>query len=129
MSAREGRRFAGTLAAGFAVLAAVAWWRERALAADVLLAIAIVAVAAALLVPTRLRPIERGWLAIGAGMSRVTSPAFFTLLYFLVVTPAGFVRRTLGRSPLARSKSSASFWVERPMLTEEERRAGLEHLY
>jgi hypothetical protein len=129
MTAREGRRFAGTLAGGFAVLALFAWWRHRLPAAQVFSAIAVVAVLAAALVPTRLRPVERAWMGLGHALSRVTSPIFFTVLYLVVLTPTGILRRTVGRSPLARSRASTSFWIRRPVPSDEELRAGLEHLY
>ena len=35
MTTREGRKFAGTLTAGFAVLAILAWWRNGAVASQV----------------------------------------------------------------------------------------------
>lgn len=129
MTAREGRKFAGTLAAGFAVLALIAWWRRRIHTSEILAVVSLVALLASLFVPTRLRPIERAWMGLGHALSRVTSPIFFTLLYLLVVTPAGFIRRTFGQSPLARSRASASFWIRRPEQTDDELRASLEHLY
>jgi hypothetical protein len=129
MTAREGRRFAGTLAGGFAVLALIGWWRHRVPVAQALGVVAAVAALAAIFIPTRLRPVERAWTGLGHALSRVTSPIFFTLLYLVVLTPVGLLRRTLGSSPIARSRASTSFWVRRPELTDEELRAGLEHLY
>ena len=37
-------------------------------------------------------------------------PVVTGLLYFLVVTPIGWLRRTIGRSPLDRDRAAASFW-------------------
>jgi hypothetical protein len=36
------------------------------------------------------------------------------IIYFAVLTPFGLVRRTFGRSPLHRSRSSPTFWMARP---------------
>ena len=129
MTAREGRRFALTLAGGFAALALIAWWRHRVLASEIFGVVSLFALLSALFAPTRLRPVERAWMALGHAMSRVTSPIFFTVLYLVVITPAGMLRRTFGKSPLARSRAPASFWIRRDELTDEQRRSGLEHLY
>lgn len=129
MTAGEGRRFAGTLAGGFAALALVGWWRGRLHLAQAFGVVAAVAALAAVFVPTRLRPVERAWTGLGHALSRITSPIFFTALYIVVLTPIGLLRRTIGRSPLARSRASASFWVQRPALTDDELREGMEHLY
>jgi hypothetical protein len=129
MTRREGWRFAGTLAGGFAALALLALWRHRTPAAMAFGALAAVSLLAGILVPTRLRPVERLWMSIGHALSRVTSPIFFTALYLVVLTPLGFLRRSFGRSPLARSRASASFWMRRPAQTDDQLRAGLEHLY
>jgi hypothetical protein len=63
-------------------------------------------------------------MALGLALSRLTTPAFYSLLYLLVLTPTGLLRRTVGRSPLARDSASASYWVPRePVGPDEQRRA------
>ncbi|MHB1223803.1 MAG: SxtJ family membrane protein [Gemmatimonadaceae bacterium] len=124
LSAGEGRRFAFTLATGFAVLGAAAAWRGRQRTAMVLFALAGIAILAALVAPTRLGAVRRGWMALGLALSRLTTPAFYSLLYLLVLTPTGLLRRTIGRSPLARDPASTSYWVPRePVAPDEQRRA------
>ncbi|HKO16294.1 MAG TPA: SxtJ family membrane protein [Gemmatimonadaceae bacterium] len=129
MTRAEGRRFAWTLAAGFAVLALLAVWRGRERAAMILAAAGVIGLLAGLLVPTRLGPAERAWTALGTALSRVTSPVFFGVLYLLVITPTGFVRRRLGRSPLARAADAPSYWVRRATRSAEEARSAMEHLF
>jgi hypothetical protein len=54
----------------------------------------------------------------------------FTVLYYVVFTPAGLLRRTFGRSPLKRSSAAAeTFFVDRERDTPEQQRRALEHLY
>lgn len=124
LTAAEGRRFALTLAGGFAALAALAAWRGRQWTATVLAGLAVLAVLAALAAPTRLGGVQRGWTALGLALSRVTTPVFYTVLYLVVLTPTGLLRRTMGRSPLARDPAAASYWVPRePVAPDEQRQA------
>lgn len=125
----QGRRFAWTLAAGFAVLAALGLWRGRVRTAELFVAIASLAFVAGALFPARLGPVERAWTLFGESLSRVTSPIFFSILYLIVLTPVGVLRRTLARSPLARSRDAKTFWIERPVVSPEAARASLEHLF
>lgn len=129
LSAAEGRRFAFTLAGGFALLGAVAIWRGRHRLAMALLAVGAAAVAAGLLVPTRLGAVQRGWMSVGVALSRLTTPAFYSVLYLAVLTPTGWLRRTLSRSPLARDPAADGYWVPRERSTPEERRRAMERQF
>jgi hypothetical protein len=129
LTAAEGRKFAFTLGLGFAALAALFLWRGRATASLTLSAVAILSGVLGLAVPTRLGPVSRGWAAFGAALSRITSPVFFTLFYIVVVAPIGLVRRTFGRSPLARDPRASSYWVRRPDNEGSDGRAGLERQF
>lgn len=113
LTAAAGRKFGLTLAFGFLVLGALLAWRGLDIPARILWGVAALSVCAALLVPTRLGPVERGWMAFGVALSRVVRPVFFTIVYLAVITPAGLFRRTFGRSPLARDPDSPSHWQRR----------------
>lgn len=125
----QGRRFAWTLAAAFALFALVAYWRHRQASLAILGVLAALLFVAGVAIPTRLGPVERAWMALGKAMSRVTTPIFFSVVYFAIVTPVGWIRRTAARSPLARSRKVATLWVERAEQTPDELRRSLEHLY
>jgi hypothetical protein len=129
MTPREGRRFAWTLATGFALLAIIAVVRHRQFASVALASIAGLAVVAGIVAPTHLGPIERAWLSLGHALSRVTTPLFLGVVYFLIVTPTGWIRRHLSHDPILRDRSARSFWVERPQLSPEQIRESFEHLY
>lgn len=129
LTAAEGRRFALTLAGGFVLLGALALWRGRQRIAVALFALAALALLAALLVPTRLGGVQRGWTALGLALSRVTTPIFYSVLYLVVMTPMGWIRRTVGHSPLARDPAAASYWIERDQPSEEERRSAMERQF
>jgi hypothetical protein len=113
LSPREGRSFAFTLAAAFAVLAAVSWWRGHPRSSAVFAALAGLLLLAGLLVPTRLRPVRDAWMGLAHAISRVTTPIFMGALYFLVITPSAVLRRLFGGNPLRRSHGMASGWVDR----------------
>jgi hypothetical protein len=112
LTAPEGRKFAFTLAAAFGALAALLWWRERRTVAAVLGAVAVALALAGLLLPGRLGPLYRGWMGFAHAISRVTTPIFMGVVYFLVITPVGIVRRAVGGNPL-RAHQGSSGWVDR----------------
>lgn len=129
LTAAAGRRFALTLAAGFAALGALLRWRGASTAALVPWALAALLVLAALVAPSRLGPLERAWTAFGVALSRITTPVFYSILYFLVLTPTALLRRTFGRSPLARDPAAPSYWVARPPSEPEAARRALERQF
>jgi hypothetical protein len=113
LSPGDGRRFGFTVGAAFLALAGLAAWRGRLLEAGAFVALGGVLVAAALLVPARLGPVYRWWMALATALSRVTTPLFMGLVYFALLTPTGLMLRLAGRSQLVRPRSTRSFWVTR----------------
>ncbi|MGH7670148.1 MAG: SxtJ family membrane protein, partial [Gemmatimonadaceae bacterium] len=95
-------KFAFTLAAAFAVLSALLAFRQRTLGAEVAFMLGSLLLVAGLMAPTRLGAVQRGWMAIGHAIGRVTGPIALALIYYIALTPIGYLRRTFGRSPLAR---------------------------
>lgn len=112
LSPAEGRKFAFTLGAAFGALAGLLWWREHPIAAAVLGGVAAAFGAGGLFVPGRLGPVYRAWMGFAHAISRVTTPIFMGVVYFLVITPIGFVRRIIGGNPL-RAHRGESGWVDR----------------
>lgn len=117
---REERTFAWQVGGVLAILGA---WRTVAHAtlplgvetlrrpAALVMAAGIALIAAGLWAPQRLVGLRRAWLALGDRLQRITGPVVAALLYFVLVTPIGWLRRTLGRSPLARDRGASSYWV------------------
>jgi hypothetical protein len=97
----------------FLVLAGLAAWRGHSLQARAFAATGGVLVAAALAVPRRLGPIQRFWMALAMAISSVTTPVLMGIIYFLIVTPTGWVRRLAGGNRLTRARNATSFWVDR----------------
>ena len=113
LSPREGRRFGATVGAAFLALAGLLWWRGRTTGAGVFATVGGTLILAAILIPARLGPVQRFWMALGHAISRVTTPVVIAIMYFAVLTPFAALRRTFARSPLRRSSSSPTFWIER----------------
>jgi O-antigen/teichoic acid export membrane protein len=77
--------------------------------------IAGVLAAWALVAPASLRPVYRGWMRFGLLLSKVTTPIIMGLVFFLVVTPMGLIRRATGNDSLARHfDKTASYRVSSP---------------
>ena len=109
----EGRKFGLTLAAAFGVLAAITWWRGREYAPIVLGTLAGLFLLGGVLVPSRLGPVQRGWMGMAHAISKVTTPIFMGVVYFLVITPAGLLRRLFGSNTVRSAPGTASGWVDR----------------
>ena len=111
---REPRRFGLTVGGAFLLLAAVSAWRGHTIPPRVLGSLGVLLVVPGLVAPRILGPVERGWMRFGAALGRVNSRILLTVLYYLVITPVGLVRRWL-EDPLDRRMrdGSHSVWVAR----------------
>ena len=101
------------LGGAFLALGGVLWWRGHGAVAWVGFGLGTLLLMAALAIPGRLGPVHRAWMGVSAALSKVTTPVFMGVVYFLVLTPAGFLMRLLGRNPLARDPKHTTFWVAR----------------
>jgi hypothetical protein len=120
------RRFAFTVGGAFVLLAALAYWRHRAIPSAVFIGAGITLTLAGVAAPSRLDPVYRAWMRLAELISRVTTPLIMGLLYFLILTPAGIVRRLASSATRRRRQKAASLWVERP---EGRRRGDLTHQF
>jgi saxitoxin biosynthesis operon SxtJ-like protein len=110
LTAAEGRKFGLTVGLAFVAIGGILTWRGKSHKALFFYALGGVLIAAGLVVPTRLGPVERGWMALAHAISKVTTPIFMGVVYFVVMTPIGFIRRRMG-SPIAAARvPGASRW-------------------
>jgi hypothetical protein len=68
-------------------------------------------------------------MALSTAISRVTTPLVLALVYLVFLTPIAVLRRTLGRSPIARDGQSRTFWVRREQRSSDATRSGMEHQF
>jgi hypothetical protein len=108
----ELRAFGLTVGGAFGGLGALAWgWRGNATAGQLLLAAGAALAVAGALIPHRLGPLERRWMALALALSKVTTPIFMGIVYLLVITPGGVLRRTLGARMLRQGQGRPSAWI------------------
>ncbi len=131
LTPREGRKFGLTVGVAFLVLAAIVLWRDKTTAATVLGILGGVLVIAGLLIPTRLGPVRRAWMGLAHAISKVTTPIIMGVIYFLLITPIGLVRRNVGKNPLVRRLGSPELAPEGYWVTRKpgERRSDLARQY
>ncbi len=62
-----------------------------------------------------LAPLNRLWTRFGMLLHRIVNPVVLGVLFFLVITPVGLLRRLVSRDPLTLrlDKTRASYWVVR----------------
>lgn len=113
LSAAEGRAFAFTVGGAFVALAGVAWWRGRPTLSIVLAALGLLLGAAGGLVPARLGPLNQAWMGLAHAISRVTTPVFMGIIFFVVITPIGVLLRLFGSSSLRPAAGAATLWHRR----------------
>jgi len=65
--------------------------------------LAAVLVTLGLAAPMSLRPVYKIWMRFGLILSKVTTPIIMALVFFLVITPIGLIRRRLSADPMARN--------------------------
>jgi hypothetical protein len=125
-SAADGRRFGVTLGIAFGALGTFVHWRGASSIATVLFGLAGALLLAALLAPTRLQPVQRAWMRFALLLSKVTTPIFMGLVYFLVVTPTGLLMRAIGRNPMRSRRGRDTYWIAR---SETGGRGGMENQF
>jgi len=128
-SAKQGRKFALTLAIAFAVLAGVSYWRGRHLPPLILGALAAVALLGGLAVPSKLEPVERAWMRLAHAISKVTTPIFMGIVYFVILTPIGLIRRLASGNPLVHRSTDDSYWMKRDAVEPDVRRSRMERQF
>lgn len=112
LSAAEGRKFALTVGTAFLVLGSIVMWREHLRPATVLLGLGGVFWLLGLMVPSHLTGVHRAWMGLALLISKVTTPIFMGVVYFLVITPIGVLMQLLGKGPM-RARAGATYWVPR----------------
>ncbi len=109
----QGRKFGLSVGGAFLVIAALLYfWRHRETGAAIAGALGGVLVLAALAVPTLLGPVERAWMGLATLISKVTTPIFMGVVFFVVLTPIGLIMRLVGRRPMVHAERDGGFWID-----------------
>ncbi len=121
----EGRKFGLLVGGTFLVLGLLLWRRAHLAGASVALLLGGALVAGGLIAPARLGPVYHGWMAIAKAISKVTTPIVMSVIFFVVLTPAGVLGRLFGHRPLSRPQGT-TYWHDRPAGA---RRGEMDHQY
>ncbi len=114
LSAKEGRSFAYTVGLAFAVFGVIAWWRGHSDSWKVFGTLSSLLLVAGTVIPRQLGPVQRAWMGLAHAISKVTTPIFMGVVYFLVITPIGLVMRLFGRQPMRHAERNGGFWSAPP---------------
>ena len=108
------RSFGMVMAAAFALLALINFWRVGH-AWPWTGALAAVFFVFACLLPIALRPLNRMWFQLGLLLHKVVNPIVMAFVFFGAVLPTGFIMRALGKDPmrLTYQPDANSYWIER----------------
>jgi len=110
LTPREGRRFAFPVAAAFAVLGGVSYWRGHQLPPLILWGLSGLLFLAGVVIPGKLGPVYHYWMALAEKISKVTAPITVGVFFYGVLTPIGFLMRRFGRNPLRHREQEGGFW-------------------
>lgn len=91
------------------------WWTGLPVGATAFGIAAAVFLAATLIRPSILHPLNRAWMAFGNLLHRVVNPIVLGVIFYVVLTPMGVLMRLRGRDPMQRrlDPQSTSYWVHR----------------
>jgi len=109
------RSFGFVFAAVFAIIAfwpvifssgSIRWWA---------FIIAAAFLAIALIKPELFKGANKLWAGLGILIGKFVTPIVMGILFFLTVTPVGFLMRLTGKDPLNRKfdPDATSYWIER----------------
>jgi len=113
LSKAEGRKFGVTVGGAFLLITALLWWRGRDGALPYTGGLGGLLVLAGLLVPTLLGPVYRAWMGLAHLLSKVTTPIFMGVVYFVVLTPISLLMRVMGKRPMVHPVGDMGFWFDR----------------
>lgn len=108
----EGRRFGVTVGIAFLALGGVLWWRTHHIPSAIAASLGVLLLLGGALVPGRLGPVHAAWMRLALAISKVTTPVLMAIVYFVVITPMGLMRRATGKSPIVPRKTN-SRWESR----------------
>ena len=61
-----------------------------------------------------LNPLNKLWFKFGILLGKIVSPIIMGIIFFLVVTPIGFIMRVLGKDLLnLKFNANKSYWIEK----------------
>jgi ABC-type uncharacterized transport system permease subunit len=80
------------------------------------LGLALAFLAASLLRPQLLEPLNRLWFLLGIVLGKIMTPVVMLLIYVLTIVPIGLILRMRGKDPMARrfDREAKTYWKPHP---------------
>jgi hypothetical protein len=98
----------------FGTLCALGVWKEKFLPTYLFGFLSVLGLGF-IVAPIPLKPVYNAWLRFAHLISRVITNLILILIYYLVITPSGLLKRLFGGKPLPvkPDKNISSYWVTR----------------
>lgn len=111
---REIRKFGIVALLFFGALAGLALWRDKTGFTIFFGGLSCLGMCF-LALPGPFRPIYNGWLKIAHFIGKIITVFMLTLSYYVVITPAAWLKRAIGGSPLPlkAEPDADSYWIDR----------------
>jgi hypothetical protein len=113
LSNSELRKFGVVVGTAFLLLGALVRWRGFENPALVFWLLGGSLFLLGLILPAVLRPVYRAWMGMALLISRITTPIIMAVLYFVVLTPVGWIARAMGHRPLVHEGRAGGSWITR----------------
>ena len=110
---RELRKFGLTMGIVLGLLGGFTWWRDK----DYFYCFSIISALFfffAFVVPSVLKPVNKAWMTLAILMSWVMTRVILSLLFYLGITPMGFLARLFGKDFLGlkfNKHTAKSYWI------------------
>ena len=113
---REARKFGVILTFILLGIAALSLWRQHHGRATVMASVAVVVLGCTFLAAPLWLKFFRVWMKFAELLSWVMTRVLLSLFFYLILTPAGFVMRVLGKAPLdlAWKDGKPTYWIDKP---------------
>jgi hypothetical protein len=118
LSVAEGRKFGLLVGGVFLLFAGISYWRGHVIAPRVLAGLGGLLVLGGALMPGQMGPVYNFWMGIAKVLSKVTTPLFMGIVYFLVLTPMAVLRRKFGGNPMRHEPVNDSYWTPHTVSSE-----------
>ncbi|MGD1986719.1 MAG: hypothetical protein PVH74_14940 [Desulfobacterales bacterium] len=99
----------------FGILCALGIWKDKLLPTYLFGFLSVLGLGF-IVAPIHLKPAFYAWQRLARLIGRVITNIVLILIYYLVITPSGLIKRLFGGKPLPTKpdKNISSYWVTRP---------------
>jgi hypothetical protein len=114
-STKKDLRSFGLLVGGLLLFIGAVLFLKSKPSAQYFIFISLVLILPALFFPALLKPLQKIWMALAIVMGWISTRIILSLLFFIVLTPIGFIMRLRGKDLLDEKieKEKTSYWIYR----------------